>query len=831
MEASQNYLLAAPVRLVEGRTMIPLSSLAEIIGFEVVWDETNEAQTVTLLKDSVIVVLTKNKTDFVFNNTVLVNETYKTLDTSPQIIENSTYVPMRFFSESFGCGVDYYADTKEITIFTSKPERRVLVFKIDSAVVSEIQNTAEATIQRAAYFANPEARKTLLNMRAASAGEDERPALLVDEQSGAYIYYPPLPYNDKLESDAERQSDFTSRFSRKVNPDANDMCFSFADQLVIYNGFDKRNVHIYSLTTHKTDSITSFADIFVTADPENKDVLLIRNAYHATYVNGQWAWGKDTTSSEFQNAKDNVVSRLEYALNNLLSDGGKRNPFALGPDEIETYKSTGNDCGFTTFQILNYINENGQELPGIILVTNGTCGITDNIENIKTSVHWLNSIDPSLVRSLLTMKYICREYEPAIFSQEYYKGLSSTHNVKDGIVFINESSDIIKADSIFARLAYLFMSEAKAIQIRQEDPSLNASDIYAAKKQFVKDWTDTQNLLGVFSKEENRIMSITVPNDIESAQMLKPDFTATAISYGNSIKINLTNGTNIDHAAVMTGDRSTLIDSISGNGSDWTCTIPALSPETTYTYWIKACSEDKGEYESPENTTWRCITVSTQRNSAIYSLPDSEMMCLTFDDGYSRESIKTVINILRANKVNATFFVIGRCLLNYPDLWRQAIADGNEICYHTMYHEILTQFTDAQIINDIAQWSATAKSVLGEDYMIPGLARLPAGGGNKDQRILNVFYNHGYTVIAWNSDTYGNVIMNSTSNTTQSVADYIIKHAGAGAIPLQHFTYPDANSLSLYIKKLLERNDFILSTVSEALARQEKSYSTEPLYY
>lgn len=204
-------------------------------------------------------------------------------------------------------------------------------------------------------------------------------------------------------------------------------------------------------------------------------------------------------------------------------------------------------------------------------------------------------------------------------------------------------------------------------------------------------------------------------------------------------------------------------------------------------------------------------------SKAIYSLPKSGMMCLTFDDGFS--NIQTILDCLRANNVHCTFFIIGRCLKANPSLWRQAVKDGNEICYHTMTHGSITDLSNAQILNDIQEWNNLAHEILGNDYVIPKLARLPGGGGNTNERVLAVFHNLGYEVIAWNADSFTGVIRgnnNSLSVINQQVANYVLNHAQVGTIQLQHFNQYDAPSIKLYITTLKQK--YKLGKISEAIA-------------
>lgn len=304
---------------------------------------------------------------------------------------------------------------------------------------------------------------------------------------------------------------------------------------------------------------------------------------------------------------------------------------------------------------------------------------------------------------------------------------------------------------------------------------------------------------------------------------IKPTFTTTATPFGNSIIVKIS-GADIDHAAIISDDQSKWIGNMIGYGSNWTYTITDLQPETVYNFFVKASSVNNGSNNSPlENVTWQNVTVTTPKIKTITSLPNSGMMCLTFDDGYGTSYIKTILDCLRENNVQCTFFIIGSQLKANPDLWQQAITDGNEICYHSMLHEDLTSYSNQKILDDITKWNATAKKVLGDDYIIPPLARLPGGSGNNSKRILELFNSIGYNVIGWNSDTYYDVIRKDSKASPQKIADYVIKMASVGTISLQHFNKYDAPSVSLYIATLKEK--YSLGKISDAITL---SFNTLP---
>ena len=64
-------------------------------------------------------------------------------------------------------------------------------------------------------------------------------------------------------------------------------------------------------------------------------------------------------------------------------------------------------------------------------------------------------------------------------------------------------------------------------------------------------------------------------------------------------------------------------------------------------------------------------------------------VALTFDDG-PRDDFENILNILKRNKVKATFFVVGRLLQNNVWLTQRASREGHNIASHSYSHPRLT---------------------------------------------------------------------------------------------------------------------------------------------
>jgi hypothetical protein len=97
---------------VEGgsRTLVPLRSLAEALGFEVGWVEPDQ---INIMRGGSVINMYINKPGY------MVDGMEKQLDAPPFIMGSRTMVPLRFIAEELGCTVQYDGATNTVNIFTN----------------------------------------------------------------------------------------------------------------------------------------------------------------------------------------------------------------------------------------------------------------------------------------------------------------------------------------------------------------------------------------------------------------------------------------------------------------------------------------------------------------------------------------------------------------------------------------------------------------------------------------------------------------------------------------------------------------------------------------
>ena len=111
-------------------------------------------------------------------------------------------------------------------------------------------------------------------------------------------------------------------------------------------------------------------------------------------------------------------------------------------------------------------------------------------------------------------------------------------------------------------------------------------------------------------------------------------------------------------------------------------------------------------------------------------LQDHEVV-LTFDDGPLPPRTNHILDILASECVKATFFMVGRMALTYPDVARRVEAAGHTVGTHSQNHPLrLDKMSLINAEREINEGIASVTAALGEPptpfLRIPGLARTNA---------------------------------------------------------------------------------------------------------
>lgn len=202
------------------------------------------------------------------------------------------------------------------------------------------------------------------------------------------------------------------------------------------------------------------------------------------------------------------------------------------------------------------------------------------------------------------------------------------------------------------------------------------------------------------------------------------------------------------------------------------------------------------------------FTINVQAK-AIYS-GDSNLnhIYLTFDDGNSAKNTESILDILKAKDVPATFFIEGDFLVNNPSIIKRIVAEqtlGN----HTMVHKDITKMTDLKLREDIAEFEKNVLNITNQKnakYFRPPMGKINAAK-------LKIMHELGYKVIMWNVSYYDYVYYDDQG--VKFVLDNILKQTKNGSIILMHtMTKSNVSALPEIIDNLRSKG-FIFSDLNE----------------
>jgi len=106
-------------KLIDGKTYVPLRFVSEKMGAKVNWLAQEKAAEISIDASNVFIRLG--------SKVAKVNGVEKTMESSPILINEKTFVPLRFVSENLGCKISWDATTKTVTIVSSKTNEMIVV--------------------------------------------------------------------------------------------------------------------------------------------------------------------------------------------------------------------------------------------------------------------------------------------------------------------------------------------------------------------------------------------------------------------------------------------------------------------------------------------------------------------------------------------------------------------------------------------------------------------------------------------------------------------------------------------------------------------------------
>lgn len=196
------------------------------------------------------------------------------------------------------------------------------------------------------------------------------------------------------------------------------------------------------------------------------------------------------------------------------------------------------------------------------------------------------------------------------------------------------------------------------------------------------------------------------------------------------------------------------------------------------TYGIKSVYKHKQEAilqaQTLEKEAEEAAFIEANKYKPVRKFDDTtgkKIAYLTFDDGPSENSTPQILDILKKNNINATFFLIGNLAEKHPDMVKREAEEGNKIGIHTYSHDYKILYENPEaLMDDINKEQTVIKGILGEDFETH-LFRFPggsAGRGTKFNEFKEAVTKDGYTYIDWNA-------LNGDAEKSRPTKDYILE--------------------------------------------------------
>jgi peptidoglycan/xylan/chitin deacetylase (PgdA/CDA1 family) len=194
----------------------------------------------------------------------------------------------------------------------------------------------------------------------------------------------------------------------------------------------------------------------------------------------------------------------------------------------------------------------------------------------------------------------------------------------------------------------------------------------------------------------------------------------------------------------------------------------------------------------------------------IWQMPNQEkIIYLSFDDGPHETATPFVLDTLAAYNAKASFFCIGKNVLEHPSIYRRILDEGHSVGNHTMYHANGWKVKDNKYFSEINQAAALIESNL----FRPPYGRIKRSQIKQLKQTTNaqltsavstdrssIIKQSAYQIIMWS-------VLSGDFDTTLSAAACtrnVLENTGPGSIVVFHDSTKAWDRMSVALPTVLE---------------------------
>ena len=161
-------------------------------------------------------------------------------------------------------------------------------------------------------------------------------------------------------------------------------------------------------------------------------------------------------------------------------------------------------------------------------------------------------------------------------------------------------------------------------------------------------------------------------------------------------------------------------------------------------------------------------------SSAIWNFKTNEkVIYLTFDDGPVPELTEWVLDELKKYNAKATFFCIGKNVVEHPLVYKNILDEGHSVGNHTYNHLNGWKTPDSEYLENVLE---------AKKYINSNLFRPPYGRIKKPQREALMQNDAGFQIVMW-SVLSGDFDVNITP---EACCNTVLKNSENGSIVVFH---------------------------------------------
>ena len=250
-------------QIIENSTLVPLRDISDALDIDIKWNESTRTINVYGANDTYTLEIDNHTVQSEHHNTILLN-------VAPTIIENKTFVPIRFIAESMGADVLWDDVSKTISIKINDQQQNNDLERIELSLVDKKIYTGQQLSKLKENFGEPNRiEKSIYNLDWYIYNQDYSKFIMVAVKDnivvGYYTNAKDFVLNDKIRYDAIYD-----------NEDNNEQIKIYKDS----NNDNKIYAVLVVLLSYQNDEIDNSQEFLDTQARENFDIL---NTFRTNY--------------------------------------------------------------------------------------------------------------------------------------------------------------------------------------------------------------------------------------------------------------------------------------------------------------------------------------------------------------------------------------------------------------------------------------------------------------------------------------------------------------------------------------------------------------------